>query len=98
MRSVLTNLFGCEALGRLLEVASQIMESAQVGARGTFGVITARDFLARYFFELGHRDLLVTQTYRSLIPNAPLTTHAKRLPQGLVQVGISVTDRYLRLN
>ena len=53
MRGVLANLCGRKAFGRLLEVAGQIMEGAQVRAHGTFGVVTARDFLARYLFENG---------------------------------------------
>ena len=80
MRGVLANLCGRKAFGRLLEVAGQIMEGAQVRAHGTFGVVTARDFLARYLFEMGHKDLLVTRTYRSSMPNARPTDHAKRLP------------------
>jgi hypothetical protein len=78
--AVLPNLRGCEPLGRALEIARQIVECAQVGARGTFTVVAARDFLARHFFVMGHRDLLVTQTYASSIPNTQRTAHAKRLP------------------
>jgi hypothetical protein len=62
VRSVLANLFGRQLFGRALEIPGQILESAQVGARGTFAVVAARDFLARHFFVMGHRDLLVTRT------------------------------------
>ena len=80
MRGVLANLCGCKTFWWLLEVAGQILERAQVRTGGTFSVVTARDFLARYFFEMGHRDLLVTRTYRSFFPNARPTDHVKRLP------------------
>jgi len=45
-RAVLADLMGCEALWRALEVAGQVVESAQVSARGTFTVVAARDFFA----------------------------------------------------
>src|SRR3974377_411357 len=70
MGRVLANLFAREPFGRLVEIFGQIVKSAQVGASGTFGVVTARDLLARHFFVMGHRDLLVTRTYRSAIPTA----------------------------
>src|SRR5215471_7073443 len=92
MRGVLTNLPGSEVFGRLLEVAGQILESAQVGAHGTFGVVTARDFLARHFFVMGHRDLLVTRNLLRSIRKGYGLAHAKRLPIGLVQVAISETE------
>jgi len=48
-----------------------------VGRRGA--LLVALDFIARHFLIMGHRDLLVTRSYRSPIPNAP-HRHAKRLP------------------
>ena len=58
------------ALGRALEIARQIVECSQVGTRGTFGIVAARDLFARHFFVMGHRDLLVTRTYLRTVPNA----------------------------
>ena len=40
---------------------------------------------------MGHKHLLVTQLYR-LLRGALKQEHAKRLPQGFVQVGLSEND------
>src|ERR1017187_870114 len=41
---------------------------------------------------MGHRDLLVTRTYRPIYKPSSIG-HAKRLPQGFVQVGFSSLGR-----
>src|SRR5882757_774446 len=70
MGGVLTDLFRSEPIGWTVEIARKVLENSQVGARGRFGVIATREFIERHFSKLGHRDLLVTQTYRHRIPNA----------------------------
>src|SRR6266849_7213922 len=70
MGGVLTDLFRSEPVGWTVEIARKVLENSQVGARGRFGVIATREFIERHFSKLGHRDLLVTQTYRHRIPNA----------------------------
>jgi hypothetical protein len=77
---VLADLFRAELIGWTVEIAREILDDSQVGARGTFGVVATRDFIERHFSKLGHRDLLVTPKYRYRIPNARHTAHAKRLP------------------
>jgi hypothetical protein len=67
------DLFG-EPFGRMLEIAHQIVKDAQVGARGSSGVVATRDFIERHLPIMGHR------TYRRGIPIAHSTSHAKRLP------------------
>src|SRR5215469_6171798 len=83
MRGVLANLCGGKAFGRLLEVAGQIMEGAQVRARGTFGVVTARDFLARYLFRNDSQgppcDRNLPLLHPECSPNGPREASADRL-------------------
>ena len=77
---VLADLFRAELIRWTVEITRKILEDTQVSARGTFSVVATRDFIERHFSKLGHRDLLVTQTYRSQTPKASGLTHAKRLP------------------
>jgi hypothetical protein len=46
---VLADVFRAELIGWPVEVAREILDDSQVGARGTFGVITTRDFIERHF-------------------------------------------------
>src|SRR5258705_6878526 len=89
MGAVLTDLFRSEPIGWTVEIARKVLENSQVGARGRFGVIATREFIERHFSKLGHRDLLVTQTYRHRIPNArpcPREASAVRLSSSGVRV------------
>src|ERR1039458_10383684 len=77
---VLANVFRGELIGWTVEIARQVLDDSQVRARGRFSVITTLEFLQHHFSKMGHRDLLVTQTYRRTVPKARPYDHAKRLP------------------
>ena len=80
MSGVLADFVRSELIGWTVEITREILDDAQVSARGTFGVIATRDFIERHFSKMGHRDLLVTQitAQESRILSRPV--HAKRLP------------------
>ena len=61
---------GPELVRRTVEITRKVLDSSQVGARGTFSVIATRDFIERQLSKMGHKDLLVTHIYRRTIPNA----------------------------
>jgi hypothetical protein len=55
-------------------------------------VITTLEFFQHHFSEMGHRDLLVAQTYLSLLATTGPLPHAQRPPPGgYVQTGLSVS-------
>src|ERR1019366_414425 len=62
LRLIFANLLRPQAVRREIESSSKIFHSANVTARGIFRVITALEFLQHHFSQMGHRDLLVTQT------------------------------------
>ena len=80
MGGVLTDLFRSELIGWTVEIARKVLDNSQVGARGRFGVIAAREFIERHFSKLGHRDLLVTPNLPPHNPECSPPAHAKRLP------------------
>jgi hypothetical protein len=64
--------------GAVLEVKKEIadyFDCADVRTCGSLGVITTLEFLQHHFSQMGHRDLLVTQTYLSpQATTAPFTS------------------------
>src|ERR1039458_6147064 len=70
MGRIFTEMLWAELVRGTVEIARQVLDNAQVGARGTFSVIATRDFIERQFSYMGHRDLLVTRTYLRQTPNA----------------------------
>src|SRR6266849_8348956 len=81
---------GAQAVRRTVESSSKIFDCVDVGTCGMLSVITTLEFFQHHFSEMGHRDLLVTQTYLTRqATNAPLP-HAQRPPPGgYVQNGIT---------
>src|SRR6266849_7034270 len=81
---------GAQAVRRTVESSSKIFDCVDVGTCGMLSVITTLEFFQHHFSEMGHRDLLVTQTYLTRqATNAPLP-HAQRPPPGgYVQTGLS---------
>ena len=58
-----------------LEVSRKIFDGAKVTIDGSLGVITTLEFFQHHFSKMGHRDLLVTQTYlNQQATNARLTS------------------------
>jgi hypothetical protein len=51
-------------VGRTVEVARQLGNGSEIGARGAGGVISTLEFLEHQLSQMGHRDLLVTAPYR----------------------------------
>src|ERR1019366_799918 len=49
MGRVFTEMLRAELVRGTVEIARQVLDNAQVGARGTFSVIATRDFIERQF-------------------------------------------------
>src|SRR5215470_686366 len=54
-----------QAIRSAVEVASKIFNCMDVGTYGILRIIATLEILQHHFFQMGHRDLLVTQTYLS---------------------------------
>src|SRR6516162_7634796 len=52
-----------QTIGSAVEVASKIFNCMDVGTYGILRIIKTLEFFQHYFSEMGHKDLLVTQTY-----------------------------------
>src|ERR1039458_8766066 len=64
-----------------MEVLGEPPDRTDVGKCGSLRVITALEFLEHPFAKLGHRDLLVTQTYLLAASDASPCHHAQRPPR-----------------
>src|ERR1035438_1662589 len=64
-----------------MEVLGEPPDRTDVGKCGSLRVITALEFLEHPFAKLGHRVLLVTQTYLLAASDASPCHHAQRPPR-----------------
>src|ERR1022692_3800097 len=64
-----------------MEVLGEPPDRTDVGTCGSLRVITALEFLEHPYAKLGHRDLLVTQTYLLAASDASPCHHAQRPPR-----------------
>ena len=60
---VFTNVPSTQAVRRTVEPSRKIFDGVDVTAYSFFRVVKALEFLQHQFTKMGHRDLLVTQTY-----------------------------------
>src|SRR5438094_8054162 len=75
-----------------VEVASEIFNGANIGSCGMLSVIKTLEFFQHHFFQMGHRDLLVTQNL-----SQPASTTAPLLTRSVCRSGGYVLTRYRTL-
>src|ERR1051325_10051027 len=67
-----------------MEILGESPDGSDISMCGSFGVITALEFLEHLFSKLGHRDLLVTHTltgHQNLCDRPPRVASAARAAQ-----------------
>ena len=64
-RLVFADVLRTQAVRGSFEVSGKIFNCIDVTVYGILGIITTLEFLQHHFSQMGHRDLLVTQTYLS---------------------------------
>ena len=94
---VFANMPRAQTIGSAVEVPSKISNCMDVRTYGILRIIKTLEFFQHHFSKLGHRDLLVTQTYLNgqaqLLRSSREASAARRLRSNRGRLGLSVIDK-----
>jgi hypothetical protein len=77
IRLILADVIRPQLVGRTVEVSRELVYGPEINARGTGCVVSTLEFFEHQFSKMGHRDLLVTATYRDSAPAADHDQHPR---------------------